>query len=99
MIPIYEADRLDPAALLSRDIQAEEDVSAAVDAILRDVRARGDAAVRAYTEQFNGVALDRFEVTREEIDAAWDGLDGAFRETGALPALGEVYQEAPKETN
>ena len=40
MIPIYEADRLDPAALLSRDIQAEEDVSAAVDAILRDVRAR-----------------------------------------------------------
>ena len=25
-------------------------------------------------------------------------LYGAFRETGALPALGEVYQEAPKET-
>ena len=86
MIPIYEADRLDPAALLSRDIQAEEDVSAAVDAILRDVRARGDAAVRAYTEQFNGVALDRFEVTREEIDAAWDSLDGDFRETLRLSA-------------
>ena len=86
MIPIYEADRLDPAALLSRDIQAEEDVSAAVDAILRDVRARGDAAVRAYTEQFNGVSLDRFEVTREEIDAAWDGLDGDFRETLRLSA-------------
>ena len=86
MIPIYEADRLDPETLLNRDIRTEEDVSAAVDEILEAVRFQGDAAVREYTERFNGVALDRFEVTREEIDAAWDGLDGAFRETLRLSA-------------
>ena len=86
MIPIYEADRLDPETLLNRDIRTEEDVSAAVDEILEAVRFQGDAAVREYTERFNGAALDRFEVTREEIDAAWDGLDGDFRETLRLSA-------------
>ena len=34
MIPILQFDRLAPEDILNRDIQAEEDVSAAVDAVL-----------------------------------------------------------------
>ena len=40
MIPIYEADRLEDLPLFDRP-QAEEDVDAAVAAILADVRTRG----------------------------------------------------------
>ena len=42
MIPIYEADRLEDLPLFDRPPQAEEDVDAAVAAILADVRTRGD---------------------------------------------------------
>ena len=55
MIPILQFDRLAPEDILNRDIQAEEDVSAAVDAVLAAVKAKGDAALKAYTKQFNGV--------------------------------------------
>ena len=46
------------------DRSAEE---AGVRAILEDVRARGDAAVRDVTERYDGVRLERFEVTEAEL--------------------------------
>ena len=46
MIRILDFDQLAPEAFLNRDLRAEEDVSAAVDDILREVRTRGDAALR-----------------------------------------------------
>ena len=49
MIPILEFDKLAPEDILNRDIQAEENVSAAVDAVLAEVKAQGDAALKAYT--------------------------------------------------
>ena len=81
MIPIYEADRLEDLPLFDRSPQAEEDVGAAVDAILADVRTRGDEALREYTRRFNGVALTSFEVAKAEMEAAWEAVDGNFRET------------------
>ena len=45
---------LEDLPLFDRDPQAEEDVDAAVDAILADVRTRGDAALREYTRRFDG---------------------------------------------
>ena len=45
MIPIYEADRLEDLPLFDRPPQAEEDVDAAVAAILADVRTRGGEAL------------------------------------------------------
>ncbi|PCJ61413.1 MAG: histidinol dehydrogenase [Rhodospirillaceae bacterium] len=49
-----------------------EDVRATVKGILADVRARGDAALVAYTERFDGVTLapDAFRVTPAEFAAA-----------------------------
>ena len=75
MIPIYEADRLEDLPLFDRPPQAEEDVDAA------DVRTWGDEALREYTRRFDGADLERFEVTAEELRAAWDCVDGNFRET------------------
>lgn len=81
MIRIYEFDKLSPAEILNRDIQAEEDVSAAVDAVLADVKANGDTALRAYTKQFDGVELADLRVGEAEIEAAWASLDADFLTT------------------
>ena len=81
MIRILDFNALRPQDILNRDIRAEEDVSAAVDAILADVRQNGDAALLRYAEKFNGVKLDRLEVTPEEWDAAVDSVDPDFLET------------------
>jgi len=56
--------------LLSRDRGGGANVSAAVRAIIADVRARGDAAVRDYTERFDKVKLDAIRLPEAEIDAA-----------------------------
>ena len=44
MIRLYDFDEVRPEEILNRDIRAEADVEATVDAIIADVRARGDAA-------------------------------------------------------
>ena len=86
MIPIYEFDKLSPAEILNRDIQAEEDVGAAVDAVLADVRRNGDAALRAYTKKFDGVELQDLRVSVAEIETAWSSLDPAFLRTLEMAA-------------
>lgn len=50
-----------------------EDLSAAeaVAHIIADVRAEGDAAVRRYSQRFDGSTYETMEVTRAEIDAAY----------------------------
>ncbi len=53
--------------------------------ILDDVRREGDAAVRRYCEAFDGGAYERFEVSRDEIEAAVSEIEPELRE-----ALGEV---------
>lgn len=81
MIRILDFSALEPKDFLNRDIRAEADVSAAVDAILRDVRERGDAALRDYTKRFDGVDLEDFWVTTQEFDAAREAVDPYFLET------------------
>lgn len=49
---------------------AEMPLSVAVERIIADVRAEGDAAVRRYGEAFDGSPIDRLEVSRDEVDAA-----------------------------
>ena len=80
MIRIYEFDKLSPEEILNRDIQAEEDVSAAVDAVLAEVRAKGDSALFAYTERFDGVALTDLQVSEEEMAEALERVEPEFLE-------------------
>lgn len=54
------------------------EVTQAVAALIADVRARGDAALRELTERFDGVVLDEFRVDPAEIDAARDALPRAL---------------------
>ena len=81
MIKILDFDSLSPEEFLNRDIRAEEDVSAAVDEIIANVRKGGDAALRDYTRRFDGVELKSLRVTEAELDAALEAVDGYFLET------------------
>ena len=51
------------------------DVVALVAAILKEVRSRGDAAVREYSSRFDQTSLDNFEVSAGDRRAALAGLD------------------------
>ena len=81
MMRILEFDALSPEAFLNRDIQAEENVSAAVDEIIANVRKNGDAALRDYTRRFDGAELEELRVSEAELDAALEAVDGEFLET------------------
>lgn len=86
MIRILDWESIRPEEILNRDIRAEDDVSAAVDAVIADVRKNGDAALLRYTERFDGVKLTALEVTAAEIDAAWTALDEDFKTTLTMAA-------------
>lgn len=86
MIPILEFDKLSPGDILNRDIQASENVDAAVDVVLAEVREKGDAALRAYTKRFDGVELEDLRVSEEELESAWKGLDPDFITTLEMAA-------------
>ena len=86
MIPILDFEKLSPQDILNRDIQAEENVSAAVDAVLAEVKAQSDAALKAYTARFDGVELEDLRVTEEELQAAWEAVDPDFITTLEMAA-------------
>ena len=81
MMDILDFDALAPEDFLNRDIQAEEDVSAAVDEILQEVRTRGDAALRDYTRRCDGAEIEDLRVSEREFDEARRAVDGDFLET------------------
>jgi histidinol dehydrogenase len=60
------------AALLAQARETSESVDKAVAAIIAEVRARGDAALRDYTARFDRLTLtpDRLRITADEIDVA-----------------------------
>jgi histidinol dehydrogenase len=68
----------DPAARLPRPEARGREPVEAVRAILDDVRARGDAALREYTERFDGVALEALRVPPDTIRAALDDCPPAL---------------------
>ncbi|AKG03928.1 MULTISPECIES: histidinol dehydrogenase [Salimicrobium] len=54
------------------------DIQGKVNDIVSGVRRRGDAAVKEYTEKFDGISLSDFRVTREEISDAYESLSGKY---------------------
>ena len=81
MIKLYNFDELKPEEILNRDIRAEKNVEDVVDAIIADVRARGDDALKDYALEFDGAAIENLQVTQAEIDEAFAGMDPYFLET------------------
>ena len=81
MIPILKLKELSDEQILNRDIQAEENVSAAVDAVIAAVRTRGDAALLDYTDRFDGVKLSCLQVTDQEIASAMMQVSSSLVDT------------------
>ena len=86
MIRIIPFDTLKPEQILNRDIRAEADVEATVDAIIADVRARGDAALKDYARKFDHAELADLRVSQAEIDEAFAAVEPDFVETLRMAA-------------
>jgi sulfopropanediol 3-dehydrogenase len=50
------------------------DVAGTVSAVIADIRERGDVAVRAYSEKFDGWSPERFRLDQSQIDRIVDGV-------------------------
>lgn len=77
MIKIYRYGEVDSSELFART-QMPSDVHDVVADIIADVRARGDAALAEYSRKFDS-SEEPLEVTREEIDAAYESIDPELR--------------------
>ena len=58
-------------ALFRRErVRTDPEVTAAVAAIIEDVRRRGDAALREYTKRFDGADVENFQVPPDALERA-----------------------------
>ena len=80
----------DPGRVLAGPAEDDDtDALASVRAIIADVRARGDAALRELTARFDGCVVDDLAVPPAEVAAALDAVPSGFR--AALEyAAGEI---------
>ena len=76
-VTLAPGERLD-AAMLTREGVLPAKIVAGAQAIIDDVRARGDGAVREYCHRFDGVDLESFRLPQEQLDAALDNVDATF---------------------
>ncbi len=83
--------------------ETDAEIESRVASILADVQQRGDAAVLAYTQRFDGLqtaSVSALELTQAELKAAFDGLPTAQRD--ALQAAAQrvrSYHEAQKKAS
>lgn len=64
---------------IKRSIEAgTSEQQAVVKEVISDIRACGDEALREYTERFDRVLLDSFEVTEKELNDAYQLVDQNF---------------------
>lgn len=66
--------------LKDREEEVKEEVLKSVSNILEDVRKNGDKALKAYTEKFDRLMLDDFEVSIEELDECFIKVEKNFIE-------------------
>lgn len=59
------------AAALDRRAEASDQVREVVAGVIAEVRARGDAALRDFTERFDGLRLNELQVPAAELEVAW----------------------------
>ena len=96
----FEADF---KARLHWSAETDAGIEDVVAGILRDVQARGDAAVLEYTNRFDGlsaISVSSLELTQAELKAAFDAIPADQRD--ALQAAAKrvrSYHEAQKKAN
>ena len=77
MIKIYDRNEVPEEEIFRRE-EETADVSAPVAEILRDVKARGDAALLDYARRFDKAELSALEVTPRELEEGAAQVDGEF---------------------
>lgn len=81
MIKTVESAYCSRKELLERTLPESPAVDTAVREIIDNVINNGDKALFEYAERFDGAVLETLEVSREEIDAAWENTDDDFKVT------------------
>ncbi len=76
----FTGDRRELTGRLPRPVDEQDRSSDAVAAIIAEVRAGGDAALRACTERFDGVAIDELRVPAGELRAALARIPRALQD-------------------
>ncbi len=77
MIRILKCGETPAEEILSRSFPVS-DVAQTAAEIIKNVKERGDAALREYSERFDGVAIDDFLVSEEEMKEALDAVSTEF---------------------
>jgi len=83
---IQQPDRSSWAALVQRPTASFQQLEKPVRKVMAAVKLRGDAAVKKYTREFDGVTLRKLEVTEKEINQAVKGLDAELKASIQLAA-------------
>lgn len=79
MIKIMKMSEIALEEILERTIPMST-VEDQVQEIVAEVRAKGDAALYMYSEKFDKAKLTALEVSKEEIEQAYESVDEKFRE-------------------
>ncbi len=77
MIRILRYGEVDNSEIFAR-VESTVNVEQIVADIIRDVRANGDAALRAYTERFDKATLDSLTVSEQEMAEAMAAVEPRF---------------------
>ncbi|MHB1177054.1 MAG: histidinol dehydrogenase [Daejeonella sp.] len=70
MLNVYKLSDLDPKKikeLCIRNADGNHNIRSTVEGIIEEVRLKGDDALRAFAEKFDGVKLDQLYIDKEEI--------------------------------
>lgn len=90
--------KLTEAVSLKRQLEGgNEEQLKTVRQVLQDVKGSGDAALRKYSEMWDGVSLDSFKVTAAEIEEAVENFDPQLKQDLEEAAANiRYYHEAQK---
>lgn len=78
-------------ALLARPVQALADIEAKVAPIMAEVQQHGDAAVRTFSQRFDGLETDHFRISNEALELAGRQLTDALKNAIAT-AYDNIYR-------
>ncbi len=70
MNKIYSPARKDWEVILKRPTQEVGEIEGVVNQVFKEVKANGDAVIKRYTQQFDGVVLENNKVSENEIEEA-----------------------------
>jgi len=97
MKKIYNPNKSDWSSVLERPTQTVADIEETVEAIFREVQSNGNATIKKYTEQFDGVSLENLIVSEQEIVEAESLVSQELKDAIQLAKNNiEVFHKAQK---